>query len=310
MNDIKCNYIIDSCCDLPREVIDRPGVELLQFPYIQENVEHFDDLFTSTTPKEFYAPMRKGKFPSTAQIPLPIMEAAFRRAIESGVPTVYLGFSSGLSGNFGTAVMLHDQLLEEYPDAKFYVVDTLLASLPEGFLVVEALKQREDGLTAEEIVAWVEEIRYYVGVIFMLDGFDALAAGGRIPSGVALAGSKLDVKPLLTIDTEGKLSVIGFARGRKKAFKQMVEYYKKNVIDIGRKGWVFAGSADAPKDVNHIIDLLHKDDETLPVLTSTVGPVIGSHVGPEMVCIAFWTNDRRKEISISQRIARKVKGEA
>ena len=64
----KCNLIIDSCCDLPFEVIDRPGVQLLEFPYIDEKGEHSDDLYRTITPHEFYEGMRAGSQPSTAQV--------------------------------------------------------------------------------------------------------------------------------------------------------------------------------------------------------------------------------------------------
>ena len=134
----KCNLILDSCCDLPYEVLDRPGVSVLQFPYIQDGVECMDDMYRTTTPKQFYAGMRDKKAqssPSTAQIPLTLFEQTFRSALESGVPTVYLGFSSGLSGPFETASLMAETLSAEYPDGKLFVVDTLLASIAEGLLV-------------------------------------------------------------------------------------------------------------------------------------------------------------------------------
>ena len=115
--EAKCNLILDSCCDLPYQILDRPGVEVLRFPYIQEGVEYIDDMYSESTPKQFFAMMRdkKSGYPSTAQIPLPDIEGAFRRALESGVPTVYLGFSSGLSGTFETCRMLAENLSAEYP---------------------------------------------------------------------------------------------------------------------------------------------------------------------------------------------------
>ena len=111
----KCNLIIDSCCDLPFEVIDRPGVQLLEFPYIDEKGEHSDDLYRTITPHEFYEGMRAGSQPSTAQVPVTVFQDVFSKAIESGVPTVYLSFTSGLSGSFNTAVMMRDQLIAEHP---------------------------------------------------------------------------------------------------------------------------------------------------------------------------------------------------
>ena len=124
----KCNLIIDSCCDLPFEVIDRPGVQLLEFPSIDEKGEHSDDLYRTITPHEFYEGMRAGSQPSTAQVPVTVFQDVFSKAIESGVPTVYLSFTSGLSGSFNTAVMMRDQLIAEHPEAELYVVATTYSS--------------------------------------------------------------------------------------------------------------------------------------------------------------------------------------
>ena len=147
----RCNLILDSCCDLPFEVIDKPGIELLRFPYIMSDGEHLDDLYQTTSAHDFYQAMRDGEEPTTAQVAVPVFQEAFGRAIESGVPTVYLSFTSGLSGSFDVACLVRDQLLAEHPEAELYLVDTLQASVAEGLLVYEAIQQRDKGLTAREL---------------------------------------------------------------------------------------------------------------------------------------------------------------
>ena len=308
--EAKCNLILDSCCDLPYQILDRPGVEVLRFPYIQEGVEYIDDMYSESTPKQFFAMMRdkKSGYPSTAQIPLPAIEGAFRRALESGVPTVYLGFSSGLSGTFETCRMLAENLSAEYPQGELHVVDTLLASVAEGLLVYEALNQREKGLTATEMVEWVKEARFFVNAQVMVDDLSALERGGRIPGNVAKAGAMLDVKPMLGFDLEGKLALTGVVRGRKKGIKQLISFYSKNHDTNHPVHQVITANADCPRDADKLCDGLKKDDESVFVLQSSVGPVIGSHVGPDMLAVVFWGHDRRNEISVADRIARKVKG--
>ena len=112
-----------------------------------------------------------------------------------------------------------------------YIVDLKLGSAPEGLLVAEAIRQRNNGLTASELAAWAEEARYYVHTLFMVDDLTALKRGGRIPASIALAGTKLDVKPLLTFDIEGRLSMVGVVRGRKKGLRRMAEFYEKGHND-------------------------------------------------------------------------------
>lgn len=309
MPEVQCNVIIDSCCDLPPEVIDVPGVELMRFPYLLNGEQHIDDMFQEQSAHDFYEAMRKGADASTAQIQITVMNETFTRAVESGVPTVYLGLTSGLSGNFDTAMLLRDQLLAEHPDAEFYVVDTRLASIAEGLLVYEAIRQRARGLTAKELVAWAEEARFFVNEQFTLDELEWLKKGGRIPASVAFAGSKLDVKPMLEISLDGRLSLSGVARGRKKGIRQLAEYYRKHALELGCGTHIVIGSADCPKDVERLKSELYKVDETVLFLETNVGPVIGSHVGPGMLAIAFMGQDAREDLSVSDRIAKKVRNQ-
>ena len=304
----RCNLILDSCCDLPFEVIDKPGIELLRFPYIMSDGEHLDDLYQTTSAHDFYQAMRDGEEPTTAQVAVPVFQEAFGRAIESGVPTVYLSFTSGLSGSFDVACLVRDQLLAEHPEAELYLVDTLQASVAEGLLVYEAIQQRDKGLTARELAEWASEARFFVDAEFMVEDLESLRRGGRSPGSVAYAGSKLDVKPLLTIATDGKLSLSGVARGRKKGIKQLVEYYQRRVAKEGPGRCVVVAHADCQKDADRLKEMLARLDESILFLECDIGPVIGSHVGPGMIAVVFWGSDRREELSVADRIARKVKG--
>lgn len=304
-----CNLIIDSCCDLPFEVVDREGIELINFPYLLSDGEHSDDLYQTTSSRDFFEGMRKGEEPKTAQLAVSVIEEAFMRAIECGVPTVFLCFSSGLSGSYDVAEMARDRVLEEHPDAELYVVDTKLASVAEGLLVYEAIRQRDKGMNAKELVRWAEEARYYVMGEFMVEDLESLRRGGRIPATVAYAGAKLDVKPLLTFDLDGKLALDGIARGRKKGIKQLADRYRRKAVTAGAEQCVVIGNADCPKDAERLKDQLEKIDSNILFLDSNIGPVIGSHVGPGMIAVVYWSHDRREDISVADKIAHKVKGE-
>lgn len=306
--ELNCNLILDSCCDLPYEVVARDGVYVLEFPYFDEGGERFDDLYRTRSAHDFYDAMRNGSEPHTAQIPLPSIREAFLWAHEQGKPAVYLGFSSGLSGTFETAQLVFDQLKQEIPDLDIRLVDTKIASVAEGFMVYETLRQREKGLSADELAEWAEEARFFVDAQFMVDDLEALKRGGRIPSSVAYAGAKLDVKPLLGIAADGKLALTGVARGRKKGLKSLVDYYLKRRSSDAPGQNVVIGNADCPKDAKRLMDLISKSDESVMILESSIGPVIGSHVGPDMVAVVFWGQDRREDLSVADRIASKVRG--
>lgn len=304
---VKCNLIIDSCCDLPLDMVQGEGIQLLNFNYIIDDETFKDDFYQSITPKDFYDMVRKGATPSTSQVSPADLESAFRAAAEGGFPTVYLGFSSGLSSNYSSAESIYEMVKADYPDAPLFIVDLLIGSTPEGLLIYEALRQRERGLSAEEMVAWAEEARFFVHTLFMVDDLNALHRGGRIPASVAVAGSKLDLKPLLNFDDAGKLALAGAAHGRKKGLKRLASCYEKD--HVGEEGVVLVGNADCDKDADRLCELLTKDNPGLVVIKHNIGATIGSHVGPGMVSISFWGADRRESLSVADRIARRVKGE-
>lgn len=313
-----CNIIIDSCCDLPPEFCREADVAVIHFEYAEapsrENpLTGTDDMFESLSAHDFYEAMRKGAQPMTSQPARPVFEGAFNAAIDSGVPTVYLAFSSGLSGSYEGACAALDHICEERgvasgADLGFYIVDLKLGSTPQGLICSEAVRQRDRGLTASELAAWAEEARYFVHTMFMVDDLDALHRGGRIPASVALVGTKLDVKPLLTFDTDGKLAVAGVARGRKKGLRRMAEFYAKNHSSASYAEIAAVGNADSADDAKRLCEMIGKESEGTVFLPSNIGPTIGCHVGPGMVSVSFWGDDRRRQASVPDRIAGMVRG--
>ena len=313
----KCNIIVDSCCELPRDFCEKEGLTVLNFTYTEQTLGEggltgTDDMYESLPAHDFYSAMRRGAQPMTSQPSQLVFEEAFAAAADSGVPTVYLAFSSGLSGCYDGACMALDRLCgvrgRTADELGLYIVDLKLGSTPQGLIIAEAARQRDRGLTAPELAAWAEEARYYVQTMFMVDDLEALHRGGRIPAGVAVVGGKLDVKPLLTFDIEGKLSVVGVARGRKKGLRRMAEFFDKNRNADMYSNIAAIGNADAPVDARRLCELIQKQDDTTMFLETSIGPTIGCHVGPGMVSVSFWGDDRRAQSSISDKIAGMVKG--
>jgi DegV family protein with EDD domain len=286
-------------------LVESLDVDILNFPFIMDDGEHLDDLGKSMTAHEFYERLRKGEESKTAQIPLPRITEVFERAVQTGMPTVFLCFSSGLSGTFETIQTVLETTRAKYPEAELYVVDTLLASLAEGLLVIEAVRQCDRGLTAKELVAWAEEARWFVNPYFTLADLETLRRGGRIPDMAAFAGAKLDIKPILTIDLDGRLAFCGAARGRKKSLKHLLQLYDERAFKTAQNTVILA-SADASKELQDLEEKILALSTSAAVWTASIGPVIGSHVGPDMLAMVFWGPDRREDISITDRIANAV----
>lgn len=308
------NIIVDSCADFAPEVVQALGVQVVSFSFVMGGEEHVDDFWQSMTPHEFYEQMRQGEQATTAAVTPGHYLEVFEGAAEKGTPTVYLAFTRGLSSSVDAARQAADMVREKHPDFELYVVDNLCPSGAAELLAIEAVRQAGNGLSARELVEWAEEARYYIQGYFTLDSFDALARGGRIPPAAATVGGKLDIKPELSYDTNGALALRGMCRGRKKALRAILADFKANRLtdeDLGGMPLPMGiVSADAEKDAHWLADQLRKEPgcSDVPIIFSSVSPVIGAHVGPGMVALVFWGKDRRESLSFTDRLARKVRG--
>lgn len=302
-----CQIMADSTCDFTSQMATELGVTILPFHYVEAGkpdggLSGDDDLFQTRSAHEFYNAIRHGAMPITSQPSQLEYDEAFQRAYESGVPTVLFCISSGLSGGYEGARMSLERLREQHPDEeiRIYVVDTLVASTPLTLLVQEACRKRDAGLNAEQLAQWAEEARYFLHTIFMVDNLDALHRGGRLPKGVAVIGDALDVKALLHFNLDGTLGIRGVARGRKKGLRKIVDFFEKT-RELKPYGHVCCvGDADAPDDGYAIASELHEFDPELAITRPTIGPTIGSHVGPGMVSCCFWGKDRRQDKQITR----------
>ena len=312
----RVTLMTDSPCDLSREFLDAHGVIVARFSYAEAEkadggLTGMDDMFESRSAHEFYDAIRRGAMPMTSQPSPAEFDAAYRTCLATGLPTVYLCFSSGISGCYEGACAARDRLAEEYAAAHggaelpITVVDTRMASAAQALYIVEAIARRDEGLSAQEMVAWAHEATAHDHMAFMVDDLACLARGGRIPPAAAKIGGALGVKPLLTIGLDGKLGLTGVARGRRKALRKFVETYRDARLTPDANGevrsatgarfsnTVVIGEADCPDDLAFLEEGLRRVDPDVRIVVSTVGPTIGCHVGPGMMACCFWGADRR-----------------
>ena len=297
----KCKIMTDSCCDFTLQESQAEGVECLPFTYTEagkpDGLNGVDDLFQSRTAHEFYEAIRNGACPMTSQPSQLVFEEAFERVQAEGVPTVYFSISSGISGGAQGAQAALDRVRENHGgklDTPVYVVDLLMTSTTQNLFMHQAAIKRDEGLTAEEMVAWAKDAIFRTHTIFMVDNLDSLHRGGRIPKSVALIGGLLDVKPLLTWRLDGTLTIVGVSRGRRKALRKMEEFYEKYHRDDEYGPVVAVGDADCVPDGDSLARTIKEKHHGVRVYRSTIGPTIGSHVGPGMLSCCFWGVDRRR----------------
>ncbi|MBP5313372.1 MAG: DegV family protein, partial [Eggerthellaceae bacterium] len=246
--------VFDSCVDIPRELLDDENIAILNCRCNIGDTEYLDDLYQSVSAGEFFKMMRDGALPQTSQPSIAQIREVFEKPLRRGQSVVCFCFSSKLSGTYETTAHIAEQIREELiaegvqNPGEIYVIDTALASIAVGIVALEAIRLRTAGLTPSELASWAQEAKYFVNGCFMVDRFDWLVAGGRIPQVVASFGSMLDVKPMLKFSLEGALVPFSVAHGRKKGIKQMAEYYLKHVEDINDGHVIIIGNADCQKD--------------------------------------------------------------
>jgi DegV family protein with EDD domain len=278
--------ITDSSCDLPPETLTRLGVVSLTFPVILDGREYMAQGDEPLTNADFYARVREGATPSTAAIPIPTYVECFERFAAEGTPAVFIGLSAALSGTFEAMHLARATVLEAHPDAVITIVDSLNASTALGLLVLETAERIAAGAGHDHVVAWLDDSRTLVNGYFTVDTLEYLRRGGRVSDVAALAGTVLDIKPVLSLDPSGAIVPTDRVRGRKKSLRALAEICARR-IDRSGGGRVGIGNGDALADAETLRDLVLERMPDAEIVMTEVGPVIGSHTGPGMVSIVF-----------------------
>lgn len=278
--------ITDSSSDLTPGMVERLGVRMLSLRFDIGDEHHVDDLGVTMPHERFYALMREGATPTTAAVPLGEYVAAFEAAADEGRPAVLLGLSSALSSTYETALTARDMVSATHPKADIRVIDSLNASVALGYLVSEAVALVESGAGIDRLTEWALSARVGTNGYFTLESLEHLRRGGRISDAVAFAGAMLDVRPVLRIDREGQLVFAGQARGRRKSMRSLVDVAAQRV-NTSPHGTVFIGHGDALEDAMALRGQLLERVPFAEVVVCGIGPVIGSHVGPGMLAVAF-----------------------
>lgn len=282
----------DATADMCDEMLaGLPHIEVIPMEIQIGNETYVYGTAGDLTVEQFYEMQREGKFASTSQIRPDTYKAAFEPYLQEGQDILYLGFSSGMSGTINSANMCAIELEEAYPMRKVICVDTLCASAGEGFIVREAAKKQAEGMELEELVRWVTEHRLEVCHWFTVDTFQHLLHGGRVSAVAAVAGTVLNIKPLLHVDDKGKLRVMEKPRGNKQALKVKLAHMEQGWMpELGKL--VLVGHGDSPENGKLLCERVAELFPEAEIYMVDIGPVIGAHTGPGMVALIYWGSNR------------------
>ena len=280
--------ITDTCCDLSPEMYKE--LDLVVCPLSVLYKGEVCSEYTEQWLKDFYDGLRHGETATTSAVNIDGWKNAIEPVLKEGKDALVLAFSSGLSVTYQNAVIAADELRESYPDRKINVVDTLCASRGQGLLVWYACQKRNEGLSLEELTAWVEANKIKVCHWIIADDLMHLKRGGRISAATAVAGTILQIKPVIHVDEEGKLVNVAKARGRKNAIQYICDKVGEGIP--GANDTVFICHGDCEEDAQELAQMLKEKYGTKNVVYYYIGAVVGAHTGPGVMAV-FYLGDKR-----------------
>ena len=276
--------IVDSTADFSAKEIEKRQITCIPMTVTFGNEQYTDGV--DLTKEEFFVKLVNEKeFPKTSQ-PSPAKFAeCFEKAKENGDEVVAILVSSTLSGTVQSAMIAKN--MTEYDGV--YIVDSNTVTLGIRLLVDRAVRMRDQGKSAAEIAERLEELKGRVRIYAGLDTLEYLQKGGRISKTAASLGRLAGIKPIVTIDEEGKVAVCGKQRGNKNVFRQIIKFVEAEMPDENYSVY-FLYSADKKNCISFIQTLQKNGLDFGKIKTREIGPTVGSHIGPGAFGIVYVAN--------------------
>ncbi len=277
-------FFCDSNCELWHSDVEALGINYISMPYTINEEMYYYDLGKNTDIPEFFAKMRAGAVPKTQALNSYDYLQYFEPVFAAGEDIIYVTFSHKMSGTFNYMAKALEELKEKYPERKITVCDTENISLGAGLVVYYAAKLHNEGASDEEVATFVEEIKNRAKCYFTVADLTYLKRGGRVSSFKAFMGTLLDLKPQLVVE-DGTLVNFEKSKGRKRSIKDLLSYMERDGVDENYRIFVLNGDCDA--DVKWLTDMVKEKYPNAQVSVQLIGPVIGSHCGPDTVGLVF-----------------------
>ncbi len=272
--------VTDSSAYLPPNLVAAQPIRVIPLALNWDRQTYRDGVDIQAT--EFYNRLLKSSsLPSTSQIPPGDFENIIKELLAADYDVLLLPISSGISGSYQSAA----SVVNNFPPGRVVLLDTKLVSMALGFQVLAAARAAPAGANLTECTQTAQQAYGHIGVFFTVDTLKYLAAGGRINSAKRLLGAALDIKPILEI-RDGKIELVNSVRTRNKAIDRMLQMVEK---EIGGRSPVRISvfHALAPETAEELLETARLRFSPIEYFLSEISPVVGSHVGPSTVAIAY-----------------------
>lgn len=281
--------VADSTADVPKAMVEEYGIHIVPMRLAFGDESYVEGI--DITVEEFYDKLTKSRdLPTTSQTSPSQYVEVYQNLMKQypGAPIISIHISSGMSGTYQSAVLAKSMLEEETgEDLDITVIDSLCATYGFGLQVVLAARMAKQGAAASEIRDEVERVGRSRRLYFLVDVLDYLQKGGRIRKSAAIVGSLLNIKPILSVDQEGVIYPVDKIRGHKKAVSKVIELFKNDFGDLKDVN-VAVCDAVNPEGAEEMIRLLSEHFTLHEIVRTSIGAVVGTHVGPGTVAVFVW----------------------
>lgn len=280
----------DSSCDLPSDLLNKHAIRLIPF-YVSFDQDTYYKEHIDISIEEFYEKLSGKNVYSTTSMPtVQDYISSFKKALSDGLDVLCLCLTHKFSGSYQSAMNAKSILEEQYPDSTIEVIDSIQATAGQGLLLLQTAYMKEAGYSLEEVTEIINKLKYTARIMFTVDTLDYLAKGRRIGKVVSLAGTMLDIKPLIQLK-DAELIPYSQVRGRKKSLEKIFEMTKEYFITSGENPQDYdfcIVNATTTEDALLLQDKLEDflgSKLTYPIFQ--IGVTIGTYCGPGSIGICF-----------------------
>ncbi len=277
--------VTDSASDVSESLIKEYNLHVIPTPVTIDGKDYFDG--DTIFPDQFYALQEEGTHEiKTYHINQFMFYENFLPYAQRGDEVLYICFSTGIAGTFNAATLAYQEILEEYPDFKMTIIDSKCASVGYGLVVAKLLRMQKNGASKELIVEAAEYFCEHMEHAVTVVQLDYLFKGGRLSRTSFLAGTVLDIKPIIIVDENGSLKAVEKVRGWKKAQKRIIDMVgeKGKNLENQMVGICYGMDKEA---YDYVKQQLIEKYQIKEFVEERVGCAIGAHTGPGILGITF-----------------------
>lgn len=276
--------ITDSTSYIPKEYIEKYNISIVSLNVVLNGKSYRElDLENNF----FYKEMDKcSSIPTSSQPSVEEFYNIFENIVKNGDDIVGLFISSEMSGTYSTANLVKNMILENYPDRKVEIIDSRSNCMQMGFAAIEGARIAKEGKDISSVVENINSVINTSRFLFVPDTLDYLKKGGRIGGAAALFGAILQIRPILTVEN-GVTTVLNKVRTKKKAVDKIVETVINDVTNKGI-GRMIVHHINCEEEGKELANRL-KEKLNIEIAIQSIGPIIGLHVGPKSIGVAYYT---------------------